>query len=807
MHRESPSVSVLLLTTVFMLPAAAVRAQTPQAATGELEEVIVTAQRQEETAQRAAVALSVVSPDQIARAGVLRPEDLSQVVPALQSGGGGGVSVFFIRGVGTYSVNSYTDPAIAFNYDDVYVGRPTGTAGFFYDLERLEVLKGPQGTLYGRNATGGAINVIPARPVLGKNSGNFTIEGGNYDRTRVDGAANLALGDNTALRLAGIYSEHSGYNSDGGDGERNYAGRAQLAFAPSDDLSVRLATDYAHIGGAGVGGLITGYISNDDYNAFLSGATLVPTATPAPYPVGTGANDPRTTSLLSTIYSGSVAGRNLGPLSATPQLDTDQFGLNAQVEWNVGAGTLVVIPAYRESDLGDNRNTGGAFVALTQQKDNQSSLEVRFASPQEGKLQYLLGGYYFDEEIHSKYAFNQFVLLASQDVETSTESGAVFGRVTFAPVDPLRFVLGARYTRDRKTFDADVTTMLDACTNVASPPACPTAPLIPNAFTEQDVVQSLQLIPVTIPGFTRAYVLPSAPGTVFGVFATQQTTERTDKKTTWHGGVEYDLSPASLLYANVETGFHGGGFSVVSDSRSSFAPETITAYTVGAKNRFLDNRLQVNMELFLWKYRDQQVSHFAVDANTHASVYITENVGRSTNQGAELDVQYLVTPSTLLGADLQYLDTEYDDFRYVNAGTAITGCDVIGARNNPNGLSTIDCSGREALRSPKWTLNLSAQQTFAIGNNQVIVGANTHYQSSSMGYLDYLPEETLDSYWRSNAFATYQWGSDRRYELTAFVNNIEDDRLASSQFNSLLHIFSATALPPRTYGVRLRAEF
>src|SRR5690606_23912131 len=135
-----------------------------------LGDIIVTAQRVEESSQRAPLAIDVVTPQELVRQNVIRAEDLSRTTPALSATGstGGPTTVFFVRGVGNTTVNAYSDPAISFNYDGVYIGRPSSTSGVFYDLQRVEVLKGPQGTLYGRNATAGAINVIPNRPRIGE---------------------------------------------------------------------------------------------------------------------------------------------------------------------------------------------------------------------------------------------------------------------------------------------------------------------------------------------------------------------------------------------------------------------------------------------------------------------------------------------------------------------------------------------------------------------------------------------------------------------------------------------------------------
>ena len=192
---------------------------TPDTGEEGLKDIVVTAQRVSESAQRAPIAISVVRPEDLVQQAVTRPEDLSRVVPALVAAStGGSYTTFVVRGVGNTTVNAYSDPAVAFNYDGVYIGRPSSTSGSFYDLQRVEVLKGPQGTLYGRNATGGAINVIPNRPKLNTLSADAVASYANYDTVTAQGALNVPIGDRGAFRLSGNYAAHDPYYNDGTGG-------------------------------------------------------------------------------------------------------------------------------------------------------------------------------------------------------------------------------------------------------------------------------------------------------------------------------------------------------------------------------------------------------------------------------------------------------------------------------------------------------------------------------------------------------------------------------------------------------------
>lgn len=213
-----------------------VMAQSETAAdSGALEEVVVTAQRREESSQRAAVALTALAGSAIADAGITNAAGLTAMVPALQINSTfGPTSAFRLRGVGNIVTNSLGDPAVAVNIDGVFLARPTSVQGLFFDLGRVEVLKGPQGTLYGRNATGGAVNVISAKPKLGELGGFAEVEYGNYSNRRLSGALNLPAGSINAFRLATQIIDRDGYYSDGTGDDKSQSVRLRFAHVPSD---------------------------------------------------------------------------------------------------------------------------------------------------------------------------------------------------------------------------------------------------------------------------------------------------------------------------------------------------------------------------------------------------------------------------------------------------------------------------------------------------------------------------------------------------------------------------------------------
>lgn len=757
-----------------------------------LQEIVVTAQRRSENLQRAAIAVSVVSSDALARLNVTQSSQLTTLVPALQVASSGSSNLFYLRGVGTFAVNSFSDPAIAFNYDGVYVGRPSATTGVFYDVERVEVLKGPQGTLYGRNATGGAINILPARPQLDGNSGAFSATLGNYNTVVLQGDVNLVLSDKAALRVAGIYSKHDGYLNDGTNDEDGKGARAQLLFRPTSDLSIRIAGDYYKAGGVGGSASLVG-VRNP-----VTGAI-----TPAPTDRGTGLYDPQVQALFPQQYSFQL-GRTLQPLSPYPGQNSEFWGVNAELSWSTAAGTLTVIPAYRRADV-HALNAVTSFISLFDEKTTQKSVEARFASPDTGFFRYLVGAFYYREESQTADVFAQQTLNNYLGGALDTTSYAAFGRVTLAFTDKFRLSGGLRYTNDRKTVDGASQTLVAVC--VAA--SCPGGLVLPYAQTPAGLISGLGLVgplPSPVPAFSNIYVNPSSPTSILGNNRAVLDLEQKNSRVTWRAGAEYDVGAHSLLYASVETGYRGGGFSFAVDpTRQQYRPETIQAYTVGSKNRFFDNRLQLNLEAFYWRYKNQQIAHLGVDTNG-ASAFFTENIGTSRNYGGEVEAQFLVAHNTLLTANVQYLNAKYTDFRYTTPAPPPTRC-LVTAPAAGSTLSTVDCSGLRALRSPEWTMNFGARQTIPLGASKIVLQGEARYQSSSYVGFELLDIQQQAAYWTGQASATFS-PEDEKWSVTAFVNNIGNQRpWGDIVYNGNANLFAGSPGAPRLYGVRFSVKY
>ena len=805
--------------------AAPVDQQPDEAASG-LNVIVVTAQRREETLQDAAIAINAASGEDLIASGVADASQLNKVAPALYVSAGGGANVgYFVRGVGNFVNNGFTNPAVAFNIDGVYLGRPSSTAASFLDLDRVEVLKGPQGTLYGRNATGGAINVVPNVPQFGRLEGSVSAQYGNYDAWELTGVLNVPVGRDVAVRLAATSSARDGYFSDGTGSAEDLALRGQIRAALGDAVEVRLSADYSTQQGTGPGLNVDGvYV----FTPFSPAATVPNwTFVPAPADVTapfTGLHAPQT---LAFIQATATAAPLFSPLTgyAYPFRDDEYFGVNGELKADLGGVELVVIPAYRRSEL-DNQFNGPPFkAAINQDVARQYSIEARL-SGETGPLEWILGGYWFDENVKGLNSFNQFATTTYNDFDYDSESLAFFARATVNLTEDLRLVGGARYTDESRAMNAVTVATAAVCLiePVAGPPSCAHVPTIPVGLTLADSVAQLDpaLFPAGSP-LTRPSPYGVFPYGPFGPTGPQALWINTptvidriagDEEITWRAAVEYDVTPDSLLYASLETGFRAGGFNTTF-GQEEYDPEFIDAWTLGSKNSFLDNRLQLNLEAFWWEYSGQQLAALGVDGNGNNS-FFTRNVGESSVKGVEVDFQFLATATTRLFGGVQYLDATYDSFRFnqvdlsdatdpPNFLTPVTGC-AYSQVMTPRRSFDIDCSGMPALYAPDWTISLGVEQAIETAVGEFVANLGGRYRSDRVIGFHYLPTGNSGEDLIVDASLSFA-PEDTGLTITAFARNLTDEAVPATYQIGAGNVTSSAYEPPRTYGVRASFDF
>lgn len=739
-----------------------------QAQEGGISEIVVTASKREENIQKSALSIQAISSQELARANVSKPEDLSSLAPGLQVGTGSNFPQAYIRGVGSFNTQTAGDSAVAFNIDGVFVSRPWAARGAFYDLERVEVLKGPQGTLYGRNALGGAINIISARPRIGEASGFLEVGAGNYNLIEGTAAINVPLGETLAMRVSGRAVSRDGYLSDGYMDDKGRSARLQLLWKPNDDVSLLLSASVADTGGKGAGPVLRPRINGEKF---------------------IGASDPRVVALIK-------ADPRTGALATFPKdngfLDINAKAFLAELNWNLGFATLTVLPAYRESTL-DSRSFMPGFEVINSELNKQTTIEARLSGNSE-KLKWVVGAYYFNEDGSNQRGRSNLLVLqgvAVQEQPTldlNSRSYALFGQATYSLTDTLRVTGGIRYSYERKNFKE-----------------------LYQVYSFPDI-NTGQCGPLAQPGFTPASPYPP----LFCLTNVNNNSTRTDKSVTWKAGFEYDLAERSMFYANVSTGFKSGGF-YSAPPPNDFAPEKLLAFDVGVKNRFLDNRLQVNLEAFFWKYTNRQESYVG-PTSAGFFTFTTVNAGRAKSYGADLDVLFKATPNDELTLKVQYNETKYTEFKYPWAagafGPAVTGCATTPFA--PPADQIVDCAGFPLTRAPKWSGLAGYAHTFDLGDSgNIRFAAELQFGSGSFNSIDFISSGSEEAYAMGNFDLAYTTANGK-VTVSAFVRNVGNQEVANSgiryPFTSPTAarpegLFFAVVRPPRTFGGKVRVEF
>jgi iron complex outermembrane receptor protein len=589
-----------LSATVYALGVSAAETRGPA-----LEEVIVTAQKREESLQQAPISIVAFSADKLRSNGIQDIADLRGKVPNLELGPFSLSQTalrLFIRGVGVSDVQITQDPSVGVYLDGVYVARSSGLSMSFPELERIEVLRGPQGTLYGRNSTGGALNMITARPDPSAASYRLKLGVGNYAERDLYARANLPVTDHSAVRLAWQRSRMDGPVENTGDGrdfgsQDRRAGRFDWRWQPLDDVTVDYGFDYAKV---------------QDVSLFYQG-TIPSTALPF-IPDGAGGLLPVTGAIR---YGDRRITRAAQSKPVKPN-DTQVRGHALTLSWDSGDITLKSITAYRDLDdvIRQDFSAGHPFLTLfaseTDTTQHQFSQEFQLLGKAlDEQIDYITGLYYFTESARSTNTATIFAPDATANRSSADNSAeAVFGQLTYSPAaldKRLHVTVGGRYSRDRRRATIDVVDNT-----------------VPTAFSGKGSKD-------------------------FSKFTPSLT-------------VEYDTSATTNVYAKVATGYKTGGFNIRASSASSFAngfnEENLTSYEAGFKGEFFERRLRANTAVFLSKYDDIQLN-VAIPGQTNAGLTDTLNAGKADIKGLELDLTAAVTEALTLSAGYAYIDAEY----------------------------------------------------------------------------------------------------------------------------------------------------
>lgn len=632
----------------------------PVAVQADIEEIIVTANKRAQSIQDVPIAMTAFDDSALEEVGATSLETLTNFVPgvALFDDRGAGQPTWVIRGVGLADFNANNTPTAAVYYDEAYMtSNALGGIGL-YDVERVEILKGPQGGLYGRNTTGGAVRVVSNRPSLDESNGHLQISYGRHGRSTVEAAFGAPLSENVAVRVAMQSDDGGGWqdslatveNDEHGDRD-SQAFRGQLLYSPSDDLEILFKVDLGQDNSETVLGRANGFYSGEfdaDFNplpcaAIMSGRRDESTCIGLHNLIG----DPRLPS--DQTDNGSVVLAN----PENNELDNEWTAYNLTVNRDLGFANFVSISSFVDFDYIQYFDYDGTPLNLVQSADGfpdhdtnieQWSQEFRLISAEDGPLNWLAGAIIANDTNHTVSSVDvAYLALAGftpitavqTDFTQETDTWAVYGQVAYDISDTLNINGSVRYTDEEKEIDYVALLAMGG----------PLEPL----------------------------------GNVVGF--------KTSLESNWSGhlGLDWRVNENTLVYAKFSRGFKTGGFyagwTENNDSLTPYKEEVNEAFEIGVKSNPSDE-LQVNAALFFYDYKDAQ-GKIAIPSDAAISGYLTGlgTVGDAEHTGLELDI--LWTPAQMSGFSLQvgaaWLDAEINE-------SDVTTFDQLAMPYNPEGL-------------------------------------------------------------------------------------------------------------------------
>ena len=708
-------------------PATTPAADAP-AAESALGDIIVTAQKRASSVQNTPLAITAVGGADLRAREINSIENLAPSLPNVNFGKNVGFARIAIRGVGLDTTVIGQEGRVAYHSDGIYISRPSAAIATFFDVNRVEVVRGPQGTLYGRNATAGAINVITNDPE--QNFGGYgKVTAGNYGLIETNGAVTGGLTDTLSARFAFQTVDRGGYGRDLAlnqdiDNEHTYAFRGKIKFAPNSTFNLVLSGDY----------------SREHDRAFVYHYL--------------GAGSPGVTP-LGQVLGGTVPANPRDSNSDVPQYDFRHFyGFGAVANLNLGFATLTSVTGYRNS-FTDYRTDADGTSAVTstfriQERSKQFSQELRLAGDI-SRLKYLIGGYYFSENI---FGSNSFLPLRrpappygfAQGIDfrgdSTTRASALFGQLDYEVLDGLTVTAGARYSHEKKGINHIGVQDL----------ATPYNPAIPLVYTQSQIAS------------------------------------QTENSVTPRAGIEYKATRDILFYATYAKGFKSGGF----NNNAFGAPlkaEKLTDYEGGIKAEFLDHKLRTNLAAFYYDYTNLQLQQVV------GVVAIPVNAGRAIVKGIEAEIAVRPVSNLELTGNFSHLDSKIKDFATLDSARPTLG--------------VLNIEGNRLPQSPRYTANLAAAYTV-----DTAIGAFTlrgEATGVSRVYFSFFnrPEVSQAGYWKYNAFLNYK--SDRNgLSASLFVRNIANKRTVSSeQVSAGFSLFPILGAfdPPRLFGGSLGYSF
>jgi len=799
-----------------------------------LAEVVVTAQFREQRLQDTPLAITAVNAETLEARGQTSIAQVAAQAPNVslrpQPQNGGSGLIAFIRGVGQTDFNYALDPGVGVYIDDVYIPTLSSSLLELIDLDRVEILRGPQGTLAGKNAIGGAIKLFSAKP-KGDDTGSLRVSYGSYNELALRGMADLKLSDTLAFRVSGTSRGRDGYvgmldygqthpssnvpqNTTRGRGNSDYAtmggqnilaGRAALRWTPSDELVVDLSYDYTRerseaiptvlIAAGAIAPAGTAFdpnsvgASNSAGNPWLRGKNGQPVnmscvfVPNGKYGCDTGATTYHGFDRGFVSYSNFLDGMAptaqapFKPYFALPETIFNGSGFQGSATYDFTDHLQVVyIGSYREytSKFGQDQDATPLPVAQLDNELNHhaftSEVRVNMGSAN-GFVEGTVGAFYLDQK--GTYTARVDLNYVGPTIDflhgpdtTPSTTKAVFGTATIHPTDALSFTGGVRYTKDQKDYTYFRS---NPDSTIPDPALCFANP----------------------PGGSIVAYPNCILSGIYGV-----TGSFSGDRTDWRVVGDYRFTPDLLGYVSVSTGFKGGGVNprpFVADQRLPFDPETLTTYEAGLKSEFFDHKVRLNGAVFLNKYEDITLAKTVCPESSLPTPCLRpDNIGTADVKGAELEVSVIPGGGFLFDASFSYLD-----FEYTSATT-------------PDGLlsgTTIPASGI-APYTPETQWSLGGQYDYDTAKGTFGIRLDGSYQGKLYTTAENTSWSVIDGRFLANARVSWSDPQDK-WRASFEVQNLFDKYyfLSVSDVSTSLGIVSGVPGLPRTYMASIERKF
>ncbi len=872
--RTLPHAVALAVGAWGLLGGAGVGAQTAAPAvaadTGQISTITVTANRRIEDQQKVSTSVTALSGEMLSTRNVVDISQFEGLAPGFTFGRSGSDARPAMRGVRTEAVQQNADTTIGYFVDGIYKSRPSQALASFIDLERVEVQRGPQGTLFGRNTFGGNIVVTTMEPQLGMVEARGSLLLGSYKRARVELVGNAPVSSTLALRVAVAGEKADGWvkndfnaSADLFDQDLKYL-RVSALFKPDDRFKAVVRLAGTEQGGNGAGGFsyfqrgtyVNGTcrpLLNADFLAINGRGGLTDGAADCTRTQGIpgGAAAGTTADIGRPIYSPGNVYRVENDFQT--ELKLRDTSVSADVSYRFNAFSLKSITGF--SDFSVLRTVDQDFsrdaiaVSYERTKSKSASQELQVLSEGRGPFGYVAGVYFFKDKIDNLGVFQsrrRSVGNGSADTAVAeTNSHAVYGQLSFKPADAITLTGGLRYTVDKKKYKfANRNSVVAVSPNLSDPD--------PAFINLDDLVAGEAAFGsagttncgTAVGGFPAGTVVPGANcggvgnNTFFG--ATYTPVEF--KKTTGRAAAEYQLNKDQMVYLSYSTGFSSGGFNgsqtaLITEATRTFNPQEVTAIEIGSKNRFLNNTLQLNVAAFQNRYTDQQEQRQVAVGLTTASLLF--NAAKSKANGLEIEGQWRATRQFTVGGTLSLLDAKYTSFPDAPGPIAITqlidspgtpATVVDGVTTAPAGQTRVFAPGYKCRLVPGSGVNgvpqaygcdLSGNRIPYAAERSGSVFASYEFSLGGLGTITPMLSATLSSGYYGQIYNTaaekqgsywkgdarVNWKINDRLAVQAFVDNFNDETVINRFVWGGGSTLQASAAPPRTYGMKVSYSF